>query len=104
MPHSEDKFPPRPGGISNKPHAGAYVKLLLERFPHVQSMTLQLLERDAEFCELGEEYEACTESVARLEHSECDEALLKEYRALRLRLEGELLRYLSEYGGGGARR
>ena len=104
MPHPSDKYLVRAGGPDDRPQARAYVKLLAERFPHVQSVALQLLERDPEFRELGEEYEACTESVARLERLEGDEALLREYRALCLRLESELLRYISEYGAGGGRR
>jgi hypothetical protein len=99
-----EKFIVREDRPDDRPHARAYVKLLAERFPHVQSVALQLLERDPEFRELGEEYEACIESVARLERPGGDEALLREYRALCLRLEGELLRYISEYGGSGGRR
>ena len=104
MSNPSDKYLVRAGGPDDRPQARPYVKLLAERFPHVQSVALQLLERDPEFRELCEEYEACTESVARLERLEGDEALLREYRALCLRLEGELLRYISEYGASGGRR
>lgn len=74
------------------------VKLLLERFPHVQMVSLQLLVRNEEFRELCEEYASCTAAVERLGHSATDEALRKEYNALRLRLEVELLGYLAQQG------
>ena len=69
--------------------------LLRERFPHVNGVSLQLLERDETFRELGEEYVACTEVVERLTRSGSDEALRREYSALRLRVERELLGYIS---------
>ena len=48
---------PRARGRSRRQTAGTrVVKLLAERFPHVQSVALQLLERDPEFRELGEGY------------------------------------------------
>jgi hypothetical protein len=71
--------------------------LLRERFPHIDGISLQLLERDATFRELCEEYAACTEAVERLTHSGSDPAMLREYGALRLRVEGELLGYLAEH-------
>lgn len=72
----------------------AYRRLLAERFPHIQRVALRLLERDETFRELIEEYEACTEAAERLEQGQADDAMRKEYAALRLRLESELLRYL----------
>jgi len=84
------------GGSGTTPPRG-YVKLLLERFPHVRAVTLQLLLQQETFRELGEEYEACTQAAERLAQTEASEALRKEYSALRLRLEGELLRYISEH-------
>ena len=74
------------------------VKLLLERFPHVKVVSLQLLVRNEAFRELCEEYEACTAAVERLALSGGDESIRKEYAALQLRLEGELLSYLSQHG------
>ncbi|HEY7513611.1 MAG TPA: hypothetical protein VIC87_04005 [Vicinamibacteria bacterium] len=57
-----------------------------------------LFDRDESFRELSEEYQVCCVAAARLESAEgANEALRKEYGALRLRLEGELLRYLSEH-------
>jgi hypothetical protein len=75
------------------------VSLLLERFPHVQDVSLQLLEQNETFRELCEEYEACAAAAERLTQSKRDEALRMEYAALRLRLEGELLRYIEDHGG-----
>ena len=68
------------------------VQLLLDRFPHVREVSEQLLKDSEPFRELSEEYEACTEAIERLEPSATSAGLLIEYRALRLRLEGELLR------------
>ena len=69
--------------------------LLRERFPHINGVSLQLLERDETFRELCEEYAACTEVVDRLTHTGTDEAMRREYSALRLRIESELLGYIS---------
>jgi hypothetical protein len=85
------------GGGAGAPPPGGYVKLLLERFPHVRDISLQLLLQQETFRELCEEYEACTQAAERLAQTESNEALRKEYSALRLRLEGELLRYISEH-------
>ena|SRR5437868_14853371 len=79
------------------------MKLLQERFPHVQTLSLRLLEQHETFRELCEEYEACTEAAARFEHPGANDALRKEYNALRLRLEGELLRYIAEHDSSGGR-
>lgn len=73
------------------------VRLLLERFPHLQSVSTQLLETHETFRELCEEYEACTQAIDRLAPGESDVAIVKEFSALRLRLEAELLRYISEH-------
>jgi hypothetical protein len=79
------------------------MKLVLERFPNVQSQATHLFERDEGFRELCEEYEACTTAADRLEASAPrQEQLRREYAALRLRLEGELLRYLQEFENHGA--
>ena len=74
------------------------VKLLLERFPHVRTVSLQLLAKNEAFRELCEEYEACTAAAERLAKAGGDLAIRKEYAALQLRLEGELLSYLSQHG------
>ena len=98
MPHSDDTSSTRSAGPDDRSQVRGCVRLLLERFPHVQAVSLQLLEQHEAFRDLCEEYEACTEAAERLAHSEADEALRREYSALRLRLEGELLRYISEHG------
>ena len=72
------------------------MKLLLERFPTVQALALKRCEKHESFRELCVEYWACTEVLARLERPGFEESLRTEYGALRLRLEGELLRYIAE--------
>jgi hypothetical protein len=76
---------------------GRCVQLFLERFPHVRDISEQLLADSDPFRELCEEYQACTDVIERLAHSESNAALLTEYSALRLRLEGELLRCIAAY-------
>jgi hypothetical protein len=73
------------------------VRLLRERFPHVRGLSLRLLERDNTFRELCEEYVACTEVVERLTRSGSDEPMRREYSALRLRVERELLDFISAH-------
>jgi hypothetical protein len=80
------------------------LKLLRERFPHLRSLSLQLLERDETFRELCEEHAACTEALERLMRSGTDEAMRREYSALRLRIEGELLSHLSQHTDAGRQR
>jgi hypothetical protein len=80
---------------SEEARLGECLDLLRERFPHVNGVSLQLLERHEAFRELCEEYFACTEVVDRLAQAGSDEAMLREYSALRLRIESELLGYIS---------
>ena len=80
----------------------ACMRLVIERFPNVQEDAHQLFARDEAFRELCEEYEACTQAAERLEAPSsskipCAASTLH----LRLRLEGELLRYLQEHRGRG---
>ena len=89
--------PRSPGGQAGAAHDSRCVQLFLERFPHVREMSRELLKDSESFRELCEEYEACTDVIDRLAHSETNAALLTEYTALRLRLEGELLRCISAY-------
>ena len=50
------------------------------------------------FRELCDEYHVCSETAARMEGAAgAKRAIRDEYVALRLRLEGELLRYMSEH-------
>ena len=72
------------------------MKLLNDRFPHVQALALKRCEQLESFRELCEEYWACSQVLARLERPNAEESLRSEYGALRLRLEGELLRYIAE--------
>jgi hypothetical protein len=101
-------MPPEDNGSTRDDNAArgarpdqSYVKLLLERFPHVQATSLLLLKRHETFRDLCEEYEVCSEAAERLEREQRDAPLREEYGALRLRLEGELLRYIEEHGGSG---
>jgi hypothetical protein len=75
------------------------LKVLSERLPHVQAEVTRLFESDDVFRELCEEYQSCIDAVAHMQSSKAaSESLQREYAALRLRLEGELLRYLTEHG------
>jgi len=93
MPDSQDSNA-APG--ARTPLAEACMKLLYERFPHVQALALKRCEQQDSFRELCDEYWACTEVLARLERPGAEQELRCEYGALRLRLEGELLRYIAE--------
>ena len=73
------------------------VQLLIERFPHVHAVALRLLDQHEAFRDLLEEYEVCSDVVERLSRTGAGSAMFKEYTALRLRLEGELLRYIAEH-------
>jgi hypothetical protein len=62
-----------------------------EQFPHLRERVACLFERDDVFRELCDDYEACAQALAQQERNE---DLRREYSALRLRLETELLAYL----------
>ena len=62
--------------------------LVIEHFPDLRNEVACLFERDDLFRELCEDYEACSLALAR---QESNAALRREYAALRLRLETELL-------------
>jgi len=72
------------------------LELVREQFPHVSDKVASLFERDPVFRELCEDYEACALTLAR---KPTTAALQKEYAALSLRLEYELLRQLEEAPG-----
>lgn len=93
MTHSQDNDAEMDAG---RTRSEACMKLLAERFPHVQALALKRCEKQDSFRELCEEYWACTEVLARLERPDAEASLRSEYGALRLRLEGELLRYIAE--------
>lgn len=67
------------------------LELVTEQFPHLRERVACLFERDEVFRELCEDYETCAGALAR---QESDEDLRREYAALRLRLETELLGYV----------
>jgi hypothetical protein len=69
------------------------LQLVSEQFPHVRQRVACLYERDELFRELCEDYEVCTQALAR---QESNEGLRREYAALRLRLETELLGYVQQ--------
>jgi hypothetical protein len=83
--------------------AAKCLERLRERFPHLKSFSLTLLEKDETFRELCEEHTACTEVIERLTRSGSDDAMLREYSALRLRIERELLDYVSAHPDPGRR-
>jgi hypothetical protein len=66
--------------------------LVSEQFPHLKERVASLFKSDAVFRELCEDYETCTVTLTRQTAQE----LRREYAALRLRLETELLAYLHE--------
>ena len=69
------------------------LKAVCDQFPHLRKEVTQLFERNELFQELCEDYEACAEAVDR---QPAAESLRREYAALQLRLETELLRYLHD--------
>jgi hypothetical protein len=69
------------------------LQLVSEQFPHLRERVACLFERNEIFRELCEDYETCSEALARQPASE---GLRREYSALQLRLQTELLRYLHE--------
>jgi hypothetical protein len=74
------------------------LRLVRERLPQLGEQVGRLFEGDDTFRELCEEYELCVETTVRMEvAASANRALHDEYVALRLRLEGELLRYLAEH-------
>jgi hypothetical protein len=72
------------------------MRFVCERFDYVRERAMEAFARDPDFRDLCEEYGACATTVARLEERGSS-ALRREYGALLLRLERELLRYLEEH-------
>jgi hypothetical protein len=65
------------------------------RFPSARARAEELFERDEDFREVCEEYEACRQAEVRLTGRDARaEPLRHEYEKLRARLEQELSRYL----------
>ena len=69
------------------------LQLVSEQFPHLRERVAGLFEQNELFRELCEDYETCARALSGQTASE---GLRREYSALRLRLETELLRYLHE--------
>ena len=73
------------------------LRLVGERLPDVRHRAACLFRSDEVFRELCREYQICHDAATRLAVARCtSQALYREYVALRLRLESELVRYLSE--------
>ena len=68
-----------------------------ERLPNLREKVARLFDQSEDFREICEEYQACCEALVRLAPPGSDEAVRREYVALRLRLEGEMLRYVAEH-------
>ena len=68
------------------------LELVSEQFPHLRDRVAGVFEHNEIFRELCEDYQTCGEALAR----QPSEGLRREYSALQLRLETELLRYLNE--------
>lgn len=68
------------------------LQLVAEQFPRLRERVACLFERNPVFRELCDDYAACSEALAC---QAADGDLHQEYEALRLRLETELLKYLS---------
>jgi hypothetical protein len=71
------------------------LQLVTQQFPNLRERVACLFDRDHIFRELCEDYETCILALAEELRSE---GLRREYAALRLRLETELLRYVGEAG------
>jgi hypothetical protein len=69
------------------------LQLVTEQFPDLRDRVVRLFELNETFRELCEDYETCSAALAGQPRSE---GLRREYSALRLRLETELLRYLHD--------
>ncbi len=69
------------------------LQLVSEQFPHLRERVACLFERSEIFRELCDDYETCADALARQPASD---GLRREYAALQLRLETELLGYLRE--------
>jgi hypothetical protein len=89
---------PNESGPHKASQSTGYVNLLLQRFPNAQAISVQLLLQNPVFRELCEEYEVCNRAAENLARSGSNVAMLREYKALQLRLEGELLGYMSQHG------
>jgi hypothetical protein len=69
------------------------LQLVSEQFPLLRERVACLFERDETFRELCDDYETCAVALGR---QTAPDGLRREYSALQLRLETELLRYLHQ--------
>lgn len=76
------------------------LELVSRQFPHLKDRVACLFDCDDVFRELCEDYAICAEALAQQPASE---GLRHEYTALRLRLETELLEYMSDVERHGSR-
>ncbi len=72
------------------------LQLVSEQFPSLRDRVARRFERDETFRELCHDYESCVAALARL--GEASPEMKREYAALKLRLEAEMLGYLREPG------
>ena len=68
------------------------LQLVREQFPPLRDRVVSLFDGDPVFRELCEDYEACTDALARQPASA---GLRQEYATLQLRIETELLGFLN---------
>jgi hypothetical protein len=79
------------------------LRLVSERFAPLRDRAAGAFDRDLDFRDLCDEYQACVQTLAS--HDErpgSSEVVRREYAALLLRVERELLRYLDEHPNGAA--
>ena len=69
------------------------LQLVSAQFPHLRERVASLFASEPVFRELCEDYEVCTNALARQPASH---GLRQEYAALQLRLETELLGFLNQ--------
>jgi hypothetical protein len=73
------------------------LKRMCDRFPLLREQAAYRFVSDESFRDMCEDYDACAETLVRLESSDPPPGgMLAEYTALLLRLERELLRHLAE--------
>lgn len=74
---------------------GKPLECVIGQLPFLRELLTEVFARDETFRELCAEYEVCLEALARFEAEEpVNQPLRNEYAVLRMRLEGEMLRYL----------
>lgn len=74
------------------------VSTLAERFGLARSDISQLLNKDRDFFQLVEEYEACSDAVDRLEDQDIDRELRNHYADVLSQVENEMMDYLAACG------